>query len=306
MAGGDMTPFRDKKVRMLRRVLFLLLLYSFCCVAPLAAASAPAAKTKVTTGSDDSFDKDFADDFDKDFSDQSGQSGELIADPLITWNRGVFWVNDKLYFYLLKPVARGYRYVVPKPAQTSVKNFFSNLASPIRAGNALLQLKFYDFSTELYRFIVNSTLGIGGLFDPADSLVGLKRKDRDFGLTLGYYGVGQGFYLVLPLIGPSSLRDTVGSLADTFLDPVKYADLGAGQYLEVQSIKMVNRLSLDPDTYEGVIRDAIDPYLFIRAAYAQRRKAQVGKSEYNIDMFNIFEGSGFDFDVMNPLKWLGI
>lgn len=291
---------------MLQRILLILLLCSFCCVAPLAAAgNALAAKANLTASPDDSFDKDFGDDFDKDFSAQNGQSGELIADPLIIWNRGVFWVNDKLYFYLLKPVAKGYRYTVPRPAQTSVKNFFSNLASPIRAGNALLQLEFYDCGTEIYRFIVNSTFGIGGLFDPADSLVGLKRKDRDFGLTLGYYGVGQGFYLVLPLIGPSSLRDSVGSVADTYLDPLKYADLEAGEYIGLQSFKMVNWLSLDPDTYEGVIRDAIDPYLFVRAAYAQRRMAQVGKSEYNIDVFNIFEGDGFDFDVVNPLKWLG-
>ena len=296
----------NRKVILCRRILFILLLLTFCHVPLLRAAEGDAsAKRTVSSDQDSSFDKDFGDDFDKDFA-GNGQEEQLIADPLITLNRGVFWVNDKLYFYLLKPVARGYRYTVPKPARSSVGNFFSNLSTPIRAGNALLQLNFYDFGTEVYRFIVNTTLGIGGLFDPADSLIGIKKKERDFGLTLGYYGVGQGFYLVLPLIGPSSLRDATGSVVDTFLDPLKYSDLKTAGYLGAQSFKTVNWLSLDPDTYEGIIRDSLDPYLFMRDAYAQRRMALTGKSEYTIQNMNISNGSGFDFDIVNPLRWLGM
>jgi len=291
---------------MSRRILAIALLCCFCFVGPLSAAEKGDVERSTFTGDQNSdFDRDFDDAFDRDFADQNGSDEKLIADPLILWNRGVFWANDKLYFYLVKPVARGYRYTVPKPARSSVKKFFSNLAAPIRAGNALLQLKYRDFGTEIYRFIVNSTFGIGGLFDPAEALVHIRKKENDFGLTLGYYGVGQGFYLVLPIIGPSSLRDATGGIVDTFLDPAKYADLRTSDYLWAQSFKTINWLSLDPDTYEGVIRDAIDPYLFLRAAYVQRRMAQTGKSDYTVDMLNVFDGTDFDFDIVNPLRWLG-
>jgi phospholipid-binding lipoprotein MlaA len=291
-------------LRMTPYVVLLVLLFALPGGVPVAIAENPptgAALAASQVGS--SFDKDFADDFDSDFAGPNDQDEELIADPLINWNRGVFWVNDKLYFYLVKPVARGYRSVVPKPARSSVRNFFSNLAGPIRAGNSLLQFRFYDFGTEIYRFILNSTFGIGGLFDPVEEWCGIRKKENDFGLTLAYYGVGHGFYLVLPVVGPSSLRDATGSVVDTLFDPLQYADLGTGEYLLLQTYKTVNWLSMDPDTYEGVIRDAIDPYLFIRAAYAQRRMALVGHSEYTIDMLNIFDGTDFDFDIVNPLRW---
>lgn len=302
-----LNPIQWGRVPVLLRFLVIFLLFSTVFATPLVAAeSRVTGKANLEGSQTDSFDKDFAEAFDRDFLGPNGHQEKLIPDPLEGWNRGVFWFNDKLYFYLVKPVARGYRYTVPKPARTSVKNFFSNLAAPIRVANALLQFKFKDFGNELYRFIVNSTLGIGGLFDPADSIAGIKRRDKDFGLTMGYYGIGHGFYLVLPIVGPSSLRDATGSVVDSFFDPAKYADLGTVEYLGVQTFKTINWLSLDPDTYEGVIRDALDPYLFIRAAYVQRRMAMVGRSDYTVDMLNIFDGTDFDFDIVNPLRWLGI
>ena len=246
------------------------------------------------------------DDFDAAFGDSAvvdKKPEKLIADPLEPFNRGVFWVNDKLYFYLFKPIARGYRLVLPRQARVSVGNVFSNLATPIRAGNALLQLKFRDFGTEIYRFVINTTFGIGGLFDPAASVAGVTPSIEDFGQTLGYYGAGHGFYLVLPIVGPSSLRDGTGSFIDSFADPFRYADLKTVEYLGVKMFDATNRLSLDRDTYEGIVRDSIDPYLFIRAAYAQRRLAQVGKNTYNI---NLFQGPLFDSDLLNPFDWFGL
>lgn len=220
---------------------------------------------------EEAFEDDF-DDFDDDFADED----PLISDPLEPFNRGIFWFNDKLYFYLLKPVARGYR-VVPSPIRTGVDNFFSNLSTPVRAVNTLFQCKFKDTGTELGRFTVNTVIGWAGLFDPAAHSLGWEKKPEDFGQTLGHYGVGSGWYLVLPFFGPSSVRDGAGKVVDMFLDPLRYMDMKDREYYGLKVFKQVNALSLDPDTYEGIKRDALDPYLFIRAAYAQHRLANVNK-----------------------------
>ena len=248
-------------------------------------------------------DSDFEEDFDAAFGEPIPSHKKLISDPFEPVNRGVFWVNDKLYFYMFKPIARGFRLVLPKPARISISNFFTNLATPIRAGNALLQFKFRAFGTEIYRFVINTTFGIGGLFDLAESVAGVRMTVEDFGQTLGFYGVGHGFYLVLPIVGPSSLRDGTGGFVDSFADPLRYADMHTLEYLGVKMFDAENRLSLDRDTYEGVVRDSLDPYLFIRAAYAQRRLAQVGENAYNV---KLFEGPLFDSDLLNPFDWFGI
>lgn len=253
---------------------------------------------------DDQFDADFADAFGADSQDTGSVNEILIDDPLERVNRGIFWVNDKLYFYLIKPVARGYRLILPRSARIAVGRAFSNVATPVRATNDLLQLKFHETAVELYRFIVNSTVGLGGLFDPAGKLAGVEAADdEDFGQTLGYYGAGHGFYLVLPVIGPSSLRDATGSAVDTFADPFRYMDMATLEYFGVKSFKVVNGLSLDRDTYEGIVRDSLDPYLFVRAAYAQRRTAQIGKVDYDI---LTIDGSFWNKDNFNPFKWLGL
>ena len=146
-----------------------------------------------------------------------------IADPLEPFNRAMFHFNDKLYFWALKPVAQGYGKVVPEVARVGVRNFFSNIASPIRIVNCVLQARFVDAVKELGRFAVNTVWGIGGLMDLAsDNAVNLPKQDADFGQTLGVYGLGQGFYINWPIWGPSSPRDTVGLIGDAFLHPFTY------------------------------------------------------------------------------------
>ena len=124
-----------------------------------------------------------------------------VYDPLETFNRGMFWFNDKLYFYLLKPIARGYRWIAPEPFRVAIGNVFSNLATPVRVINAGLQGKLGNTGNELVRFGTNSTLGILGMFDPAKQHFGLAKKNEDTGQTLGHYGIGPGPYLVLPSFG---------------------------------------------------------------------------------------------------------
>jgi phospholipid-binding lipoprotein MlaA len=202
-----------------------------------------------------------------------------VYDPLEPINRGIFWFNDKMYFYVMKPLARGFRYV-PEPWRVSLKNFFNNLQAPVTIVNATLQGKFADAGNELTRFATNTTLGIGGLFDPSKEHFGIRPKEEDTGQTLGYYGVGPGPYLVLPFLGPSNLRDGVSLLADTRLD-LAYYIWGKGKdnydYYGILAFKMINKLSLDKDTYEGIKKDALDPYLFVRDAYAQYRQSQINK-----------------------------
>jgi phospholipid-binding lipoprotein MlaA len=197
-----------------------------------------------------------------------------VWDPIEPVNRVFFWVNDKLYFYLLKPVARGYRWAVPEPWRVSVKNFFSNLAAPVRIINSGLQGKFGDAGNEITRFAVNTTIGIGGFFDTAKDHFDLRIKDEDTGQTLGHYGVGPGPYLVLPVLGPSNLRDGIGMFADSRMNLLYYISEG-WTYYGLRAYDKVNDLSLDKDTYEGIKKDALDPYLFVRDAFIQYRQNKV-------------------------------
>lgn len=223
-----------------------------------------------STGTDSANDEFFEND---PFADEDTQQLQ-IYDPIEPVNRGVFWVNDKLYFYLFKPIAKGWR-VVPEPARVSVGNVFDNLSAPVRMVNSLLQFKLKAAGSELYRFIVNSTVGLAGLFDPATKL-GVPQHDEDLGQTFGHYGAGSGFYLVLPILGPSNLRDGVGRIGDAFLYPLTYS-LRSEELLATKFVESENELSLDKDTYEGIKKHEIDPYLFIRNAYEQRRAAKISE-----------------------------
>jgi phospholipid-binding lipoprotein MlaA len=214
-----------------------------------------------------------ADLFDDDFTAEEFDAPD-IYDPIEPFNRGMFYINDKLYFYVFKPVARGLR-IVPEPARQSVSNFFTNLATPIRFVNSLLQLKINDAGTELSRLVINSTIGVGGLFDPAKNRFDIARKDKDFGQTLGRYGVGNGIYIVWPVLGASSARDSVGMVADFFLDPIYYIDMKNWERVGLKALDKETKLSLDRDTYEAIKRQALDPYLDIRTGYAQRRAGKI-------------------------------
>ncbi len=230
----------------------------------MAAADSDADSKETVVAADDFYDDELL------FLDEDEEILD-VYDPLEPINRGIFWFNDKLYFYLLKPVAKGYRWVMPDPLMLGIGNFFSNLASPMRIINAGLQGKFGDAGNELTRFAVNTTIGIGGFFDTAKDHFNLKKKDEDSGQTLGYYGIGPGPYLVLPFFGPSSFRDGAGLLADSRMDLTYYL-WEDRDYWAAIILRTVNTVALDKDTYEGIKRDALDPYLFVRDAWTQYRK----------------------------------
>lgn len=197
-------------------------------------------------------------------------AGRNAADPLEVYNRHVFEFNDRLDRYVVKPVAEGYVKVVPEPVRDCVGNAFRNLGDLGNAVNNLLQGKFFEASSDLCRVAINSTIGLLGCFDVA-TRVGLARSNEDFGQTLGRWGIGPGPYFVLPLLGPSTIRDTFGRVVDAYGDPLSYLD-STRVALSAQTLRVI-------DTRAGLLQAtrvlegaALDKYQFVRDAYLQRRR----------------------------------
>lgn len=202
---------------------------------------------------------------------------EIIYDPFESMNRMTFAFNDRLYFYVLKPVARGYSRLVPEKTRVAVRRFFSNVTTPIRLVSSLLQLKFQKAGDELARFMINTTVGLAGFRDPAADRWNIYSHREDVGQTLGFYGAGPGFYLNLPFFGPSSLRDTAGLVGDILLDPVTYI-FPHDRFATVGVVvfdRGINETSLNIGIYEDIKSDALDPYVFIRDAYHQHRENSI-------------------------------
>lgn len=199
------------------------------------------------------------------------------GDPLERWNRGVQKMNDAVDRAILKPVAVRYRRHVPQVVRTGVSNVLSHLAFPTTIVNDLLQGKLVDFGADLGRFALNSTLGVGGLLDPA-SRIGIRRNEEDFGQTLGRWGVPAGPYLVLPLLGPSTLRDAPSLAADSQTDLRVQLDLRPEERAAIGVLSVIDqRTALLPA--DGAIDAAFDRYMFIRNAWLQRREYQVRDGE---------------------------
>jgi len=203
---------------------------------------------------------------------------ETLFDPLSGYNEVITSFNDGVYEYVLKPVSQGYAYVIPKPARESIDNAFENLLFPVRFINNLLQFKLQNSFEELGRFVINSTLGIAGLMDVASSEFNLKKHDEDFGQTLGFYGIGSGFHVVLPILGPSNIRDIVGLVGDTWASPLSYIESRDANMLDsseeewiFKGIKSINFISLHSNEYDAFKKDAIELYPFIRSFYESRR-----------------------------------
>ncbi|WP_341314137.1 VacJ family lipoprotein [Paraburkholderia sp. IMGN_8] len=192
------------------------------------------------------------------------------GDPLEGLNRTIFTVNDKLDQYALKPVAKGYVWATPQPVRDSVTNFFSNIGDVYIAANNLLQLKITDGVEDIMRIVINTVFGVGGLFDVA-TLAKLPKHDNDLGLTLGHYGVPAGPYLVLPLFGPSTVRDAVGSIGNYYVNPLSYID-PPGLSWALYGLNVINTRANLLSAGEVLEGAALDKYSFVRNAYLQRRQ----------------------------------
>jgi phospholipid-binding lipoprotein MlaA len=212
--------------------------------------------------------------WDEDWEGDGEGGAVVVSDPIQPWNRAMFVFNDRLYFWVLKPVARGYAFVVPQTVRRGVSNFFYNIAAPIRIVNSALQGKGNRMGIEIGRFCINILEGGLGFGNAADNYPELASSPEDTGQTLGHYGVGDGFYIVWPLLGPSTLRDSVGRVGDFFLDPVRYVDPMEAR-LGLRAYEQVNNVSLRIGDYEALKAAAISPYDALKDAYIQNRRRLV-------------------------------
>ncbi len=200
-----------------------------------------------------------------------------ISDPLEPWNRFWFGFNDIFYLYVASPLYSAYDFVMPDDVQSGLSNFFNNLLFPVRFVNALLQGKVQLAGVEFSRFLVNTTVGMGGFIDVAKhkkTVVPYTREGEDFGQTLASWGVGKGFYLVLPILGPSSARGAVGTAVDYFIDPALYLDPTFTTTFAYGGLYF-NDLDNVLPLYEDTKAMSLDPYIAMREAYVAYREQQI-------------------------------
>mgnify|MGYP005842292829 CR=1 FL=1 len=208
-------------------------------------------------------------------------SPSTVYDPIEPVNRAVFEFNRVVDGILIKPIAELYGLVVPSPIRTGVRNFLANLRSPIIFANDLLQGETERAGTTLGRFMINTTIGLGGVLDPATAL-GRERHDEDLGQTLAVWGVGDGPYLVLPILGPSNLRDLAGRIGDRFANPLPYLD--DDSYWIAQAAGEGVQARYDAlDLLDDLERNSLDFYAAVRAIYAQRRAADIRNGRLSVD-----------------------
>ncbi len=203
-------------------------------------------------------------------------ASDAVADPLEPVNRAIFRFNDVVYDFVLRPIAKGYEWVTPKPLRTALDNGFDNVKYPVRVTNSLLQGKFDRAGLETEKFLVNSLAGFGGLIRQSDRVPRLADLPaEDSGQTLAVWGIPQGPYLVLPVLGPSSVREAFGYAGDYVMNPVNW-----GMFQHRDSLQYIppstNTLRALPEqlrTYDNSRKDAIDPYLSVRSTFLQNRDA---------------------------------
>lgn len=217
------------------------------------------------------------------------------TDPWEPMNRSVYAFNDTIDRYTLKPIARGYDAVVPTFAKTGVSNFANNLSTPVSALNNLLQGKPVRSLSDVTRFIVNSTIGIGGLFDPATA-GGLERYDEDFGQTLAVWGVPSGPFIVIPILGPSTLRDG-GAFPVDWVSDVQFWIDDSSIRDKINGLRLVDlRYRLLPA--DGFLAESKDPYITIRESYLQNRRFEIfdGDPPMDEDFYEDFDDFDEDLD----------
>lgn len=215
-----------------------------------------------------------------------------VNDPFEEWNRSLFALNMLADEVIIKPVAVGYTEVFPKPVRRSVTNFMDNITSPVTLANDLLQFEFGRATKTLYRFAVNSTLGIGGLFDVARK-AGAEGHKEDFGQTLAVYGFGEGFYFMAPFLGPAPPRDLLGNVVDSAINPLNYLKQEDTWMLRLglATFDQINDRAENIETLENLERTSLDYYATVRSMYRQNRNSEISNGRDLSDM------PDFDFDL---------
>lgn len=203
-----------------------------------------------------------------------------VSDPLEAVNRTMFRFNNTVMKFVIRPISRGYETVVPRVARRGIGNFFDNLRYPIRLVSSTLQGKFDRAGAETGKFLFNSTIGVGGLIKFSDSIPALRVPQEDVGQTFGRWGARPGPFLVLPILGPSSVRDLGGRLGDAALSPLNWNLLDDYDWeveAGVRALDTVDSLSGAVNMYDALNQAALDPYIAFRNAYLQSREAAVNQ-----------------------------
>lgn len=216
------------------------------------------------------------DDDEDDWETEESQDIILVSDPIEPFNRAMFTFNLKLYDWVLRPVSLGYRKVTPQMVRVGVSNFFTNLSTPIRFTNCLLQGKGKAATAELSKFIFNSTFGVLGFGDLFKDYPEMYPDSEDLGQTFGNYGIGDGFYIVWPILGSSTLRDSIGMAGDAFVNPLTYVDPVEAS-LAARGVDTVNALSFRIEDLDAARKAAFDPYEAGRNFYVQTRLSKINK-----------------------------
>jgi phospholipid-binding lipoprotein MlaA len=211
------------------------------------------------------------------FEPEEAPEGGKVSDPYEQTNRKIFDFNDRLYFYVFKPVTIVYSAYLPPGARDSISRGFHNMVFPSRFVNFVLQGKTDKAAQETARFVINSTLGLAGLFDFAQSEFRLENCETDFGVTLAYWGVGSGSFLMVPLLGPSNPRDLVGFAADSVMDPIFWLPALWWETFSAETGKYLNHTSLHGSEYEELKKASLDPYIAVRDGYIQYREHMIPK-----------------------------
>ncbi len=217
------------------------------------------------------------------------------TDPFEKINRPIYKINDGLDKVILKPVAKGYEFITPQFFRTGVSNFFSNITYPVTIVNSFLQGKLVQGFQDTGRFALNTTLGLAGILDPA-TLVGLNQNNEDFGQTLAVWGVPQGPYIVIPLLGPNTVSSGLGIIANTQVNPLmQWPDSSVRSKLFI-AWTIESRQALL--SFDDAIQESFDPYLFVRDAYLQNRRYQINDGVLPDTGFEDdgFEDDGFEDD----------
>ena len=258
-------------------VIFFLLLTFTHARAVVNGDQAPGADTDVITETGETVSDEENDAWEEEdnWDDDEWEEEDTITDPLEPLNRVFFHFNDKLYYWVLKPVAKVYSFFVPEDMQIPVSNFFDNLRGPSRAVSNLLQGQVRGSSTEVTRFVLNSTVGVVGFGDFAKDVLELPSTKEDTGQALGYWGAGGGFFIMWPFLGPSNVRDSLGMVGDAYLHPFRYLGFSWKEIVAARAFEMVNKTALTMGDYELFTETALDPYTAVKDAYHQHRNGLI-------------------------------
>jgi len=252
-------------------LIFIFLMGSIPAPPPAAAADGRVLLAQKEQSAE-SADEDKDDEYDDDDTE-----AVTVADPLEPFNREMYTFNDVLYFLVLKPTAQGYKAVVPWELRTGIQNVFHNIRFPVRFINSLLQAKWSKAGNEFSQFFLNSTVGFLGIADVGSHYPSLKTSPEDTGQTFAVWGAGEGFFLTLPFFGPSTLRDGVGKVGDTLMDPLFWLIDDRYVAIGLRAGEVVNATSFRIGDYEAIKAAALDPYVAIRNGFIQNRNKLIAE-----------------------------